>query len=72
MFPKDWTPRSLIVAGSVFVGLALLFIGLGAVAGDPFAWFVGLTSVVPAVAMLIDGIRRRSKHARITSARERS
>jgi hypothetical protein len=72
MFPKDWTSRSLIVGGSVFVGIALLFIGLGAIAADPFAWFVGVTSVVPAGAMLIDGIRRRSKRARSASASERS
>jgi hypothetical protein len=71
MFPKDWTPRSLIVAGSVSVGIALLLIGLGAIAADPFAWFVGVTSVVPAAAMLIDGMRRRSERARTTSVSER-
>lgn len=64
MFPKNWSVRSLIVAGSVFFFLAVLFIALGSIFGNPFAWFVGSMSVVPAAAMLIDGIRRRSKSAR--------
>ncbi|GEM_PF-6969077 len=72
MFPKDWSERSLTVAGSVFLVLAILFIALGSILGEPFAWFVGFTSVVPAAAMLFDGIRRRRKNARHATQSERS
>ncbi|MGU3646228.1 hypothetical protein ACLBXX_14770 [Microbacterium sp. C23T] len=72
MFPTDWTPRSLLVAGSVFIAFAVTFIALGSIAGDPFALFVGITSVVPAAAMLVDGTRRGSKNARRAEPRERT
>ncbi|WP_353808443.1 hypothetical protein [Agromyces sp. SYSU T00194] len=61
MFPEDWSSRSLIVAGSAFVVVAAGFIAMGVVSGDFFAWFVGLTSVLPALAMLVSGSRRRRR-----------
>ncbi|GLI26896.1 hypothetical protein ARHIZOSPH14_11380 [Agromyces rhizosphaerae] len=69
MFPEDWSSRSLIVAGSVFVVVAAGFIVMGVVSGDLFAWFVGLISVLPALAMLVSGSRRRARERAESSGR---
>lgn len=60
MFPRDWSTRSLIVAGVAFLLAGVGFCALAATTSDGFAWFLGITTTLPAIAMLIDARSRRS------------